>query len=84
MFHSIDEALVVYRTILARVGEFYGAKSVTLKTPSSWNSNDQREFRDKLMRLEGVEDTLGLTDAEANEGRRAFDLPERGKILAVV
>lgn len=84
MFRTIDEAFAAYRTVRAGVGEFYQLKSEMLKNPSHWNSADQREFRDKLMKLEGAEDALGLTVEEANEGRRALGLPEKGKVLAVV
>jgi len=44
-----------------------------------WNSPEQFTLRDKLEYLRGMEDTLGLTEEEANQERSAVGLPERRK-----
>lgn len=77
MFRNIYEANSAYLAVLAAAGDYYRAESTIFQDPSHWNSAEQRKLRELVAKLEGAEDTLGLTHLEANEGRKHLGLPER-------
>lgn len=84
MFASIAESSEVYRKMLGEVADFVREKGAVIENPAYWNSADQQILRDKLMRLEGSEDTLGLPPRVIEEGRRVAGIPARREAATTV